>query len=127
RDKPADGMRTEAAAPTTTPAITAPPVAVTTPTTVATAPATVAATPVTAAPDPAPAPAPAPARAAQAAPVAAVKPACAGKYTVILNDYWNRFPKTSGASVAQWLAANNATADTPLYVGDELCIPAGAT
>ena len=32
-----------------------------------------------------------------------------------------------GASVDEWLAANNATADTPLYVGDELCIPAGAT
>ena len=26
----------------------------------------------------------------------------------------------------EWLAANDATADTPLYVGDELCIPAGA-
>ena len=32
------------------------------------------------------------------------------------------------ASASQkWLAANNATADTPLYVGDELCIPVGAT
>ena len=41
------------------------------------------------------------------------KPACAGTYTVILNDYWNRFPRSSGASVAEWLAANNATADTP--------------
>jgi hypothetical protein len=55
------------------------------------------------------------------------KPACAGTYTVIANDFWNRFPKTSGATVEQWLAANNATHDTPLYVGDELCIPAGAT
>ena len=27
------------------------------------------------------------------------EPACAGTYTVIANDYWNRFPKSSGASV----------------------------
>ncbi len=54
------------------------------------------------------------------------EPACAGTYTVIANDFWNRFPKTSGATVADWLAANHATAETPLYVGDELCIPAGA-
>ena len=57
----------------------------------------------------------------------APEPKCAGTYTVIANDYWNRFPKSSGASVQAWLAANNATADTPLYVGDELCIPVGAT
>jgi LysM repeat protein len=124
RDKPADGMRTEAVAPTTTVAIVAPPVAVASPTTVVMPPVTVAAAPVTAAAAPSPAPA---VQAAAAAAVKPSKPACAGKYTVILNDYWNRFPKTSGASVAQWLAANNATADTPLYVGDELCIPAGAT
>ena len=54
------------------------------------------------------------------------KPVCAGTYTVVPNDYWNRFPRSSGASVGEWLAANNATADTPLYVGDKLCIPAGA-
>ena len=36
-------------------------------------------------------------------------------------------PEVVGATVEAWLAANNATADTPLYVGDELCIPAGAT
>ena len=55
------------------------------------------------------------------------EPVCAGTYTVIANDYWNRFPKSSGASVEEWLVANDATLDTPLYVGDELCIPAGAT
>ena len=54
-------------------------------------------------------------------------PACAGTYTVVFNDYWNRFPASSGATVAEWLAANGATPDTPLYVGDELCIPEGAT
>ena len=66
--------------------------------------------------------------AAIAAPVAGLdEPSCAGIYTVIPNDFWNRFPKSSGVSVEEWLAANDATADTPLYVGDELCIPAGAT
>jgi len=55
------------------------------------------------------------------------EPECAGTYTVIPNDSWNRFPRTSGASVEEWLAANDATLDTPLYVGDELCIPEGAT
>ena len=54
-------------------------------------------------------------------------PACAGTYTVVFNDYWNRFAASSGATVAEWLAANGATPDTPLYVGDELCIPEGAT
>ena len=58
--------------------------------------------------------------------VAVAEPVCAGRYTVIFNDYWNRFPKTSGASVEEWLEANDATHDTPLYVGDELCIPPGA-
>jgi len=65
-----------------------------------------------------------------AAPAAAAVPAepeCAGTYTVIANDFWNRFPRSSGATVQEWLNANNATADTPLYVGDELCIPEGAT
>ena len=37
-------------------------------------------------------------------------PACAGTYTVVFNDFWNRFPASSGASVEEWLAANGATA-----------------
>ena len=85
----------------------------------------------------APAPAPAPAAdssaddgdaGASVQHVAAIEPpACAGTYTVVFNDYWNRFPESSGASVEEWLAANGASHDTPLYVGDELCIPEGAT
>ena len=38
-------------------------------------------------------------RAPAAQAVAVAEPVCAGRYTVIFNDYWNRFPKTSGASV----------------------------
>ncbi len=121
RSDPADGVRSDAGT-TTTVAITAPPqVLAASPTTI-----TVPAAPVTAAPAPVAAAPVAAAPVAQAAPVTAAKPVCAGKYTVVFNDYWNRFPKSSGATVAQWLAANNATANTPLYVGDELCIPAGA-
>ena len=41
--------------------------------------------------------------------MAVAEPECAGTYTVIANDYWNRFPKTSGATVEEWLEANNAT------------------
>src|SRR5215218_7541342 len=126
RGEPADDLRTEAAAPTTTVAIATPQVVVASPTTVAEPAVTVATTPVTAARAPVRAVQAAPATAAKPAAAKPAKPACAGKYTVIANDFWNRFPKTSGASVAQWLAANNATASTPLYVGDELCIPAGA-
>ena len=36
-------------------------------------------------------------------------------------------PASSGATVEEWLAANGSSPDTPLYVGDELCIPEGAT
>jgi LysM repeat protein len=119
RDSPQDGVRSATAGSTTTVA----PVTVA-PQPVAAAAETTVTVPVTPAPTAA-SPSRTPSR-AQAAPAAVKKPACAGTYTVIPNDYWNRFPRSSGASVAEWLAANNATADTPLYVGDKLCIPAGA-
>ena len=53
-------------------------------------------------------------------------PECAGTYTVVAGDYWIRFVDSSGASLDEWLAANDAAPDTELHVGDELCIPAGA-
>ena len=122
RDDSSDGVRSETladVASTVAPSVVADPV-----TTVVTVPITAAATvPVTAA-----TPRAAPSAAAPQA-LAAVEPEereCAGTYTVIANDFWNRFPKTSGAAVQEWLQANNATVDTPLYVGDELCIPPGA-
>jgi LysM repeat protein len=127
RDDPAEGLRTEAGGPTTTAtAVTAAPQLLAAPPPTVTVPAPA---PVTAAPTAAVAAASGGGSSAAAAPAVAepTKPACAGTYTVVANDYWNRFPKTSGVSVAKWLAANHATADTPLYVGDELCIPAGAT
>ena len=125
RSDPADGVRADAG--TTTVAITAPPAALAPSPTTVTVPAAPEITPAPAAAAATPVAAPAAAQAVKAAPAVAAKPVCAGTYKVVFNDYWNRFPKSSGATVAQWLAANNATADTPLYVGDELCIPAGAT
>ena len=53
-------------------------------------------------------------------------PECAGTYTVVAGDYWIRFVDSSGATLDEWLAANDAAPDTELHVGDELCIPAGA-
>ena len=53
-------------------------------------------------------------------------PECAGTYTVVAGDYWIRFVESSGATLDEWLAANDAAPDTELHVGDELCIPAGA-
>ncbi len=64
---------------------------------------------------------------AVAAAAAAEQPACAGKYTVVAGDYWVRFTESSGADLDAWLNANGATAETPLYAGDVLCVPAGAT
>jgi LysM repeat protein len=120
RESPQDDVRSTAGGPTTTaaPGTVAPHLVAAPAETTVRVPATPA--PVAAAQSPAPS------RARVALAAAARKPACAGTYTVVSNDYWNRFPRSSGASVAEWLAANNATADTPLYVGDKLCIPAGA-
>ncbi|MET0145146.1 MAG: hypothetical protein ABW328_10225 [Ilumatobacteraceae bacterium] len=123
RDDPNEGVRSDEASDGAAVTTTAAPAVLPTPT------ATVVTVLAEAATPPAPGPqsvsnrtASAPAPAPQAA-----QPQCAGTYTVIANDFWNRFPKTSGATAQEWLSANNATADTPLYVGDELCIPPGAT
>jgi hypothetical protein len=124
RSEPKEGLRADAGPATTiaAAALTVPPTVAAAPTT----PATVPPAPPAAAPAVKAARSGSSASAGGAAAVERANPACGGIYTVIPNDYWNRFPKSSGASVAKWLAANDATADTPLYVGDKLCIPAGA-
>jgi hypothetical protein len=124
RGEPQEGVRADAGAATTSTAV-----AVTVAVPAIAAPATTAGPPpaVSAAPAVEAASSGSGASTGGAAAVQRAKPTCAGIYTVIANDYWNRFPRSSGASVARWLAANNATADTPLYVGDKLCIPTGAT
>jgi hypothetical protein len=66
-------------------------------------------------------------RRALAAMKAPAEPVCAGTYTVVAGDYWIRFVDSSGADLDAWLSSNGASVDTPLYAGDELCIPAGAS
>ena len=126
REDADEGLRSETLAATDSTIVTttaeAPTTVLTVPVTAAAIAPVAAAAPVTAAATAPPTASRAPAGQA----VAVAAPVCAGRYTVIFNDYWNRFPKTSGASVEEWLEANDATHDTPLYVGDELCIPPGA-
>jgi hypothetical protein len=54
------------------------------------------------------------------------EPACAGQYTVVDGDYWWRFAD-SEAELDAWLSANAASLETPIYAGDVLCVPAGAS
>ena len=126
REDADDGLRSETFTATdstiATTAVEVPPTVLTVPVTAAAIAPVAEAAPMTAAATAPPTASRAPAGQA----VAVAQPVCAGRYTVIFNDYWNRFPKTSGASVEEWLTANGATHDTPLYVGDELCIPPGA-
>jgi hypothetical protein len=55
------------------------------------------------------------------------EPACAGEYSVVSGDYWVRFAESTDADLGAWLRANDASVDTPLYAGDVLCIPEGAS
>ncbi|MFV0309021.1 MAG: LysM peptidoglycan-binding domain-containing protein [Desertimonas sp.] len=55
------------------------------------------------------------------------RPVCAGQYTVVAGDYWLRLAADGGGSTDEWLAANDANLQSPLYPGDQLCIPAGAS
>lgn len=52
---------------------------------------------------------------------------CAIDYTVDQGDYWIGLADRSGVDLADLLAVNGATVDTPLYPGSEICLPAGAS
>lgn len=52
---------------------------------------------------------------------------CAVDYTVVDGDFWIRLAEASGVELAELLEANDATVNTPLYPGSEICLPAGAT
>lgn len=54
------------------------------------------------------------------------EPVCGGEYIVVDGDYWWRFAD-SEADLNAWLNANGASLETPLYSGDVLCIPEGAS
>lgn len=65
---------------------------------------------------------PAQAEGATPAPSSACK-----KYTVVAGDYWILIAKKVSVSVSDLLAANNATANTALFPGGTICLPANAS
>lgn len=71
------------------------------------------------------APADAPAATATAPPVTV--PPCTMTYEVHAGDFWIRLAEESGVRLADLLRANGATVQTPLYPGDDICLPPGAT
>jgi LysM repeat protein len=52
---------------------------------------------------------------------------CAVDYTVVAGDFWLRLADAADVALAELLEANDASVDTPLYPGSEICLPAGAT
>ncbi len=56
-----------------------------------------------------------------------VAPVCHLSYTVGPGDYWIRIADAADTTLAKLLQANLATVLTPLYPGDDICLPEGAT
>jgi LysM repeat protein len=56
-----------------------------------------------------------------------VEPECGPEYTVHAGDYWLRIADGAGVGLADVLRLNGATVDTPLYAGDVVCLPVGAS
>ena len=56
-----------------------------------------------------------------------IEPPCPIEYEVVVGDYWIRIADGAGVPIAELLAANGATTNTPLYPGATICLPAGAT
>lgn len=51
---------------------------------------------------------------------------CSNVYEPVAGDYWLRIAEASGASLDDLLATNDASAETALYPGSEICLPPGA-
>ena len=51
---------------------------------------------------------------------------CATKYKTVRGDSWSRIAQKKKVKLRELLAANNATAKTKIFVGDQLCLPKGA-
>lgn len=78
-----------------------------------------------------------PAPAATAAPATAPAPpptavqtavnACVGTYKVVAGDSWSGIASRAKVTMKALLAANNATVNTVLLPGKNICLPAGAT
>jgi hypothetical protein len=59
-------------------------------------------------------------------PAERVEVPCQLTYTAAAGDYWLRLADAAGVSLADMLAANDASTSTPIHPGDEICLPAGA-
>jgi len=55
-----------------------------------------------------------------------VEPVCGLVYTAHEGDYWLRIANAAGVSLGAVLDANLASSNTPIYPGDDVCLPAGA-
>ena len=51
---------------------------------------------------------------------------CANPYESVAGDYWLRIAEAAEIDLDELLELNDATADTPLYPGSVVCLPAGA-
>ncbi len=58
--------------------------------------------------------------------LAAQEAPCANLYESVAGDYWLRIADAAGLELDELLELNDATPDTPLYPGSEVCLPAGA-
>ena len=52
---------------------------------------------------------------------------CAVDYDVVDGDYWLRLSEGAGVPLSELLDANAASANTPLYPGGSICLPAGSS
>ena len=63
---------------------------------------------------------------AQVATTAPPPPPCTNEYSAVAGDYWLRIADAVDVSLGKLLTLNQATAQTPLYPGSEVCLPPGA-
>jgi hypothetical protein len=56
-----------------------------------------------------------------------VQPVCALTYVAGPGDSWYRIAESAGITPAALMDANLAQLDTPIFPGDEICLPEGAT
>ncbi|MGH9134774.1 MAG: LysM peptidoglycan-binding domain-containing protein, partial [Ilumatobacteraceae bacterium] len=60
-------------------------------------------------------------------PAERVAPVCHLTYEVAAGDYWIGLADAAGTTLAKLLQANLATIHTPIFPGDDICLPDGAT
>ena len=56
-----------------------------------------------------------------------LEPECALAYTAGAGDSWYRIAEAAGVSPGALMDANLAGLETPIFPGDEICLPEGAT